>query len=116
VEALLPWVRGENDARAALARCQIRGDEALKPVGLLSHGQRARILLALLTARQCNLLLLDEPLNHLDAPSRDRFEEALAQFEGAVLAVVHDRTFIERFAGEVWRVEGATIRVVSFSP
>ena len=110
VETLLPWMRSETEARSALARCQIRGDEALKPLKLLSHGQRARILLALLVARQCNLLLLDEPLNHLDPLSRDRFEEALAQFEGAVLAVVHDRYFIERFASEIWWVEDGKIR------
>jgi ATPase subunit of ABC transporter with duplicated ATPase domains len=110
VETLTPWMRSETAARSALARCQIRGDEALKPLKLLSHGQRARILLALLVARQCNLLLLDEPLNHLDPLSRDRFEEALSQFEGAVLAVVHDRYFIERFASEIWRVEGNKIR------
>jgi ATPase subunit of ABC transporter with duplicated ATPase domains len=47
--------------------------------------------------------LLDEPINHLDIPSRARFEEALANFKGTILAVVHDRYFIERFASDVWR-------------
>jgi ATP-binding cassette subfamily F protein 3 len=51
------------------------------------------------------LLLLDEPINHLDILSRARFEQALAGFEGTVVAVVHDRHFIERFATEVWQVE-----------
>jgi ATP-binding cassette subfamily F protein 3 len=55
-------------------------------------------------------LLLDEPINHLDIPSRSRFEQALAQFEGTVLAVVHDRYFIDRFASEIWLVEDHRIR------
>ncbi len=60
--------------------------------------------------RGCNLLLLDEPINHLDIPSRTQFEQALDAFNGAILAVVHDRYFIERFAREVWLVEGQGIR------
>jgi ATP-binding cassette subfamily F protein 3 len=51
-----------------------------------------------------NLLLLDEPINHLDIPSRARFEAALADFKGTILAVVHDRYFIEGFASEIWEI------------
>jgi ATP-binding cassette subfamily F protein 3 len=54
-------------------------------------------------------LLLDEPLNHLDIPSRARFEQALAKFSGTVLAVVHDRYFIQGFASEIWEVKGEGI-------
>jgi ATP-binding cassette, subfamily F, member 3 len=80
------------------------------PAGSLSYGERARLLLALLVARGCNFLLLDEPVNHLDIPSRDRFEQALTTFQGTVLAVVHDRYFIERIPTEVWVVEGGSVR------
>jgi ATPase subunit of ABC transporter with duplicated ATPase domains len=69
------------------------------------------ISLACLAAHGCNLLLLDEPTNHLDIPSRSRFEEALAGYEGTVLAVVHDRYFIEGFATELWEVVGTRIRI-----
>jgi ATP-binding cassette subfamily F protein 3 len=48
--------------------------------------------------------LLDEPINHLDIPSRTLFEQALTQYNGTILAVVHDRYFIERFATEIWWV------------
>jgi ATPase subunit of ABC transporter with duplicated ATPase domains len=48
---------------------------------------------------------LDEPLNHLDIPSREQFETALENFDGAVLAVVHDRYFVRRFAGRIWALE-----------
>ena len=61
-------------------------------------------------AQGCNFLLLDEPINHLDIPSRSRFEQALAAFEGTILAIVHDRYFIERFATGLWSVEDGTIR------
>jgi hypothetical protein len=69
-----------------------------------------RLALAKLVAAGCNLLLLDEPINHLDIPSRERFEQGLSAFEGTVLAVVHDRYFIERFATGLWSVGGGTIR------
>ncbi len=96
-------------ARALLASYLFHGDEPLKPVALLSYGQRARLMLALLVAQECNCLLLDEPINHLDIPSRTQFEQALADFPGTVLAVVHDRYFIERFAGEIWWVQDGEV-------
>jgi ATP-binding cassette subfamily F protein 3 len=75
----------------------------------MSYGERARLELALLIARGSTFLLLDEPINHLDIPSRARFEQALGTFEGTVLAVVHDRYFIQAFATDVWTVEGGRI-------
>lgn len=99
----------ETQARHFLAKFQITDDEALKPVHLLSLGQQARLALAILELRQCNVLLLDEPINHLDIPSRQEFEEALVEFKGAVVAVVHDRYFIRRFAQVVWYVDGGKI-------
>jgi ATP-binding cassette, subfamily F, member 3 len=111
VETILDHFQNQTEARSFLAYYLFTGDEPLKPVSLLSYGQRSRLMLARLAARQCNCLLLDEPINHLDIPSRTQFEQALAQFEGAILAVVHDRYFIDRFADEVWWVEGGTVKV-----
>jgi ATP-binding cassette, subfamily F, member 3 len=79
------------------------------PWGLLSYGERARLALACLVAAGCNFLLLDEPINHLDIPSRARFEQALKNFEGTVLAIVHDRYFIEAYASQVWEVRDEKI-------
>ncbi len=56
------------------------------------------------------MLLLDEPINHLDIASREQFEQGLTAFDGTVLVVVHDRYFIERFATGIWSVQGGTIR------
>ena len=111
VETVQSYFQNQTEARSFLAYYLFTGDEPLKPVSLLSYGQRSRLMLARLTAQQCNCLLLDEPINHLDIPSRTQFEQALAQFEGAILAVVHDRYFIERFAQETWWVGGGAIKV-----
>lgn len=100
----------ETEVRSFLHYFLFSGDDALRPAGQLSYGERARLILAWLVAGGNNLLLLDEPINHLDIPSRERFEHALAGFEGAVLAVVHDRYFIERFATELWIVENESVR------
>jgi ATP-binding cassette subfamily F protein 3 len=99
----------ETEARNFLHYFLFKGDDALRQTSALSFGERARLQLGLLVAQGCTFLLLDEPINHLDIPSRARFEEALANFKGTVLAVVHDRYFIERFATEVWTVKDGKI-------
>ena len=103
----------ETEARGFLHYFLFAGDEVFVPVGQLSFGERSRLALALLAVRGCNFLLLDEPINHLDIPSRESFERAMARFEGTVLAVVHDRYFIERFATALWSVEGGEVRVLA---
>jgi ATP-binding cassette subfamily F protein 3 len=110
VEMMLEYLPNETEARNFLAYYLFTGDEPLKPISMLSYGQRTRLLLAELVVKGCNCLLLDEPINHLDIPSRTQFEQALNQFEGAVLAVVHDRYFIKRFAQEIWWVQNGRIR------
>jgi ATP-binding cassette subfamily F protein 3 len=101
----------QTDARSFLHYFLFAGDDVLRRVDRLSYGERSRLSLALLVAQGCSLLLLDEPINHLDIASRERFEQALAQYEGTVIAVVHDRTFISRFATRVWWAEAGAVRV-----
>jgi ATP-binding cassette, subfamily F, member 3 len=110
VETIQDHFPNETMARSFLAYYLFIGDESIKPVSLLSYGQRTRLLLARLVAEGCNCLLLDEPINHLDIPSRMQFEHALRRFEGAVLAVVHDRYFIQQIADEIWWVENGGIQ------
>jgi ATP-binding cassette, subfamily F, member 3 len=107
VQSVAPF--NETEARNFLHYFLFKGDDALRPTGALSYGERARLQLGLLVAQGCTFLLLDEPINHLDIPSRARFEEALANFKGTILAVVHDRYFIERFATDVWNVKDGKI-------
>jgi ATP-binding cassette subfamily F protein 3 len=101
---------GETEARTFLHYFLFSGDDVFVPIGDLSYGERARLILAVLVAQGCNLLLLDEPINHLDIPSRERFEQAMRAYEGTVMAVVHDRFFIQRFATALWVVEGGSVR------
>jgi ATP-binding cassette, subfamily F, member 3 len=99
----------ETEARNFLHYFLFKGDDALRPTSELSFGERARLQLGTLVAQGCTFLVLDEPINHLDIPSRARFEEALANFKGTVLAVVHDRYFLERFATEIWNMRDGRI-------
>jgi len=102
----------QTEARSFLHYFLFAGDDALRPCGGMSYGERSRLELALLVAQGCTFLLLDEPINHLDIPSRARFEQALSSFDGSVLAVIHDRYFIEQFASSLWMVEDGRIRSV----
>ena len=99
----------ETRARHFLHFFLFSGDDPLRPSQELSFGERARLQLALLVAQGCSFLLLDEPINHLDIPSRTRFEQALTQFNGSILAVVHDRYFIEQFASDMWTVKNGRV-------
>ena len=99
----------QTEARSFLHYFLFTGDDATRRVGDLSYGERARLSLGSLVAQGCNFLILDEPINHLDIPSRTRFEQALQSFEGAILAVVHDRHFIRQFVQEIWEVKNQTI-------
>lgn len=101
----------ETEARAFLSKYLFTGDDVFIPAGKLSYGERSRLGLACLVVRGCNFLLLDEPINHLDIPARIRFEQALAGFNGTILAVVHDRYFIEGFANVIWEVRDGKIQV-----
>jgi ATP-binding cassette subfamily F protein 3 len=102
----------EKDTRNFLHYFLFSGDDPLRPTRELSFGERARLQLATLVAQGCTFLILDEPINHLDIPSRERFEEALENFNGTILAVVHDRSFIARFASQVWYANDGKIKVV----
>src|SRR6266516_3070476 len=96
----------ETEARNFLHFFLFGGDSVFRAVGACSLGGRSRLQLALLVLRGCNVLLLDEPLNHLDIEGREHFEAALDAFEGTVIAVSHDRAFLRSFAERVVEVRG----------
>jgi ATP-binding cassette, subfamily F, member 3 len=97
-----PW--NNTEIRSFLSLYLFKGDLVFTPVQSLSYGERVRLYLALTIANGCNFLILDEPINHLDIPARNQFEKALGTFHGTILAVVHDRYFIQGFATEIWEV------------
>ena len=88
----------EAAASNFLHRFLLGHDQVRTPVAKLSYGERRRLSLALIVRGGANLLILDEPTNHLDLASREAFEDALDGYDGAILAVSHDRRFAERFA------------------
>lgn len=94
----------QTELRNALAAFLFRGDAVFKKVGLLSGGERARLLLLKLMLARDNLLLLDEPTNHLDISSREALEDALSGYDGTIFIVSHDRYFINRMADRVLRM------------
>ena len=102
LDALTHW--NQTEIRSFLSKYLLKGDDVFIPAGSLSYGERSRLSLASLVSQGYNFLLLDEPLNHLDIPSRARFEEALSTFEGTILIVAHDRYFIENYATKIWEV------------
>ncbi len=95
--------------RTALGAFLIKGDDVFKPVSALSGGERARIALLKLVLSGANFFLLDEPTNHLDAPSREALEATLADYEGTMLIISHDRYFINKLADRIIEItpEGA---------
>lgn len=100
-----------NQVYYVLAQLQLKNKLAHKPVGALSGGERTRLTLALLVNARAGLLVLDEPASHLDLPSIEVLERALADYAGAVLFVTHDRHFIRSVATEVWELkEGKLVR------
>ena len=94
----------EQRARALLARFLFRGEDVFRSVGTLSGGERSRLALARLSAREANLLVLDEPTNHLDLAAREQLERVLEEYEGTIVAVSHDRYFIDKLASEIWDI------------
>ncbi|WP_341931352.1 ABC-F family ATP-binding cassette domain-containing protein [Streptococcus pluranimalium] len=101
----------EVDIRNRLGAFLFSGDDVKKSVGMLSGGERARLLLAKLSMENNNFLILDEPTNHLDIDSKEVLEDALIEFDGSLLFVSHDRYFINRIATKVLEIseEGSTL-------
>ena len=101
----------QTQIRSALGQFLFTGEDVFEQIKNLSGGERGRVALTELMLREDNLLLLDEPTNHLDMNSREVLESALEGFEGTILAISHDRYFINRFATRVMELtdEGLNI-------
>ncbi len=108
IRSLMPV--DETEARHFLHFFMFEKDEVFTPIGKLSYGERARLILAKLVSEKANVLILDEPINHLDIPSRENFHAALDAFPGSILVAAHDRAFIDRFATGLWAIEHGTLR------
>ena len=94
-----------SEARDFLGAYRFSGDEVFKRVRDLSGGEQARVALAVLVLQGANVLVLDEPTNHLDIPSQELLERVLADFDGSVLMVTHDRYLIRALGDRVWAIQ-----------
>ena len=95
----------QSRVRGALGLFLFSGDDVFDSIASLSGGERGRVALTKLMLKKDNFLLLDEPTNHLDMDSREVLEDALADFPGTILAISHDRYFINRFADRIMVME-----------
>jgi len=108
--ALLP-TESVGAIKNLLGAFQFSGDDSDKKIGILSGGEKSRVMLASLLARPLNFLMLDEPTNHLDIASREVLLEALQAFEGTVIIVSHDRYFLKHLANRVFEIDHGAMKI-----
>lgn len=99
----------EGEARSILAKFLFYGPTVYRKVSQLSGGERMRLRLAQLMYQDVNVLILDEPTNHLDIDSREVLEEALEDFNGTILAVSHDRYFLNKLFEKIYWIQSGSV-------
>ena len=99
------FVGTETQLRATLAKFMFYGENVFKKVGKLSGGEKVRLKLLELIQTQANLLILDEPTNHIDIDTREVLEEALAEYKGTIFFISHDRFFINKLSERIINIE-----------
>lgn len=103
----------EGMARNILAKYFFFGEHVFKRVSALSGGEKVLLKLAILVQQEVNFLVLDEPTNHIDIETREMLEEALLAFDGTLLAISHDRYFIQKLAERIFLLENRGITVIN---
>ncbi len=103
----------ELTLRSALGRARITGDNVFKKVAVLSGGEKARLSFAALTLKDSNVLVLDEPTNHMDIPCKEALDEALREYTGTIIMVSHDRYLLNRVPTKI--IEMFPDRLVSYN-
>lgn len=100
----------ENEARLMLGCLKFRREDVFKSIDNLSMGERGRVALCKLMISEINLLILDEPTNHMDIVSKECIEKVLREYKGSILFVSHDRYFIREIADKILEIENETVK------
>ncbi len=103
------WRRHPNwpefQVRSMLGRVLLRGEEVYKKVGVISGGERAKLVFAILMAERPNVLLLDEPTNHIDLDTKEQLEKSLLEYDGTVILVSHDRYLLNKIPERIFEIK-----------
>lgn len=100
----------DAEIRKALASVLFHGEDVFKPVSVLSGGERAKLCFAIMALNKGNLLILDEPTNHIDLPTKEVLEEALKDFGGTMILVTHDRYLLNKTASRIIELTPNNVR------
>lgn len=100
----------DAEIRKALASVLFHGEDVFKPVSVLSGGERAKLCFAIMALNKGNLLILDEPTNHIDLPTKEVLEEALKDFGGTMILVTHDRYLLNKTASRIIELTHNNVR------
>ncbi|MBS4537934.1 ABC-F type ribosomal protection protein [Clostridium sp. D2Q-11] len=104
-------IQNETTARTLLSRLLFKREDIKKNIEVLSGGERVKVAFAKIFLSDINFIILDEPTNYLDIPSIEALEEVLLEYEGSLLLVTHDKTFIDRVANKIITIEDKKIRI-----
>ena len=113
IESIAPELH-VGEIRSYLARYLFQKDDGYKKVSMLSGGERGRLALAKLALSKANFLLLDEPTNHLDIPSQEVLQNVLAEFQGTIILVSHDRYLIDALGSQIWEIDKPNKKLIVF--
>jgi ATP-binding cassette subfamily F protein 3 len=95
----------DGDARSVLGSVLIKGEDVFKPVSVISGGERAKLYFAIMALNRGNVLILDEPTNHLDMTTKEVLENALAEFDGTIILVSHDRYLLNKVTSRIIEIK-----------
>lgn len=98
-------LKGEAEIRGLLARCGLTGNLALQPIKTLSGGEQAKLKLCKVMLTKANVLILDEPTNHMDKNAKEDLLETLKKYQGTVIFASHEQTFLEKLATRIYNIE-----------
>ncbi len=101
----------QSRLRDVLGAFLFKGEDVFKKVSVLSGGEKSRLALAKLLVKSVNVLIMDEPLNHLDISTTEKLEETLRNFKGTIVFVSHDRFFVDRLATMVWEMNNGRLKI-----